>query len=98
MSGTAKATTDHDEIRKWVEARGGHPACVKGTRGKRSGCLLRIDFPGFSGEETLEPIEWDEFFEVFDDNDLAFLHQDTIDGSESRFNKLVARDNVDAKK
>ena len=27
----AKVTTDHKEIRKWVEERGGHPARVKGT-------------------------------------------------------------------
>jgi len=27
----SKITTDHDEIRRWVEKRGGHPAKVKGT-------------------------------------------------------------------
>ena len=51
----AKVTTDHDEIRRWVEERGGHPAEVKGTE------LLRIDYPGFSGEERLEEIGWDDF-------------------------------------
>ena len=82
----AKSTTDHDEIRRWVEERGGHPAKVKGTE------LLRIDYPGFSGEDTLEPISWEEFFKKFEENDLAFLHQDkTKDGKESRFSKLVER-------
>ena len=31
MAGEAKATIDHDEIRKWAEARGGKPATVKRT-------------------------------------------------------------------
>ncbi|MEA2491700.1 MAG: hypothetical protein QOH21_3492, partial [Acidobacteriota bacterium] len=32
---TAQPTVDHDEIREWVGARGGHPAAVKRTgRGK----------------------------------------------------------------
>ena len=85
----AKVTTDHDEIREWVEERGGHPARVKGTE------VLRIDYPGFSGEERLEEINWDDFFKVFDESNLAFLYQDkTKDGKQSRFSKLVDRDNA----
>jgi hypothetical protein len=85
----AKTTTAHEEIRRWVEERGGHPARVKGTE------LLRIDYPGFSGEDTLEKISWEEFFEEFENNNLAFLHQDkTKDGKESRFSKLIDRDNA----
>ena len=94
QSGTheAQVTTDHEEIRRWVEARGGHPAEVKGTQ-RRGSALLRIDYPGFSGEDTLEPIEWDEFFEIFDENNLAFLYQEkTADGGQSRFSKFINRD------
>jgi hypothetical protein len=84
---SATTTTDHDVIRKWVEARGGHPARVKG---RGPGGILRIDFG--EPEESLEEISWDEFFKVFDDNDLAFLHQDkTHDGKTSRFCKFVER-------
>lgn len=44
-------------------------------------------------DEGLEEIEWSEFFRTFDDNKLAFLHQDkTEDGKQSRFNKFVSRD------
>lgn len=90
---SAKVTTDHDEIRRWVEERGGHPACVKGTGGKGDVGMLRIDFPGFSGEDSLEAIDWDAWFEAFDANGLAFLHQDETEGGEpSRFNKLVSRE------
>ena len=85
---TAQATTNHDEIREWVEARGGHPARVKATGSRKDPGVLRIDFPGFSGEDTLEAIEWDEFFEWFDRNKLAMLLSSE---DENRFNKLVAR-------
>ncbi|AZO08365.1 MULTISPECIES: hypothetical protein [unclassified Mesorhizobium] len=83
----AKTTTNHDEIRKWVEERDGHPAVVR-TKGE--GGILRIDFG--EPEEALDPIEWDEFFRIFDENDLAFLHQDEAGrGGKSRFNKFVER-------
>lgn len=90
-SGSAQTTTDHATIQHWVEERGGHPACVKGTGDKNDTGLLRIDFPGYSGEESLQPISWDEFFEKFDEANLAFLYQETQDGKPSRFSKLVQR-------
>ncbi len=87
-------TTDHEEIRKWVEERGGHPATVKRTaRGKQQAGIIRIDFPGFSGAESLKPITWDEWFDMFEERRLAFLHQKkTGSGKQSRFNKLVSRE------
>jgi hemerythrin-like domain-containing protein len=82
-------TTDHGFIKRWVEQRGGHPATVKGTGDDGAG-ILRIDFPGFSGERSLREISWDEFFDKFDEEELAFLHQDrTSGGRTSRFCKLV---------
>ncbi|AZO53483.1 MAG: hypothetical protein EOS78_02705 [Mesorhizobium sp.] len=84
----AQTTTDHDEIRKWAEARKGRPAVV---RGRGEGGVLRIDFG--EPEQAFEAIEWDEFFRIFDDNDLAFLYQDKTGGGQtSRFNKFVDRD------
>ena len=95
----AKVTTDHVEIQTWVEARGGHPARVKGTEDEGGSGVLRIDYPGDSGEETLEPISWNEFFEGFEENKLAFLYQEeTKAGDESRFSKLIDRDSAEAKK
>ena len=64
---------------------------MKGTE-RGDSALLRIDYPGYSGEDTLEQISWEEFFEIFDDNELAFLYQDkTEDGGSSRFSKFVSR-------
>ena len=84
---TAKTTTDHKTIKKWAEARDGHPAII---RHGHEGGILRIDFG--EQEENLEPISWDEFFKIFDENQLDFLYQDKTDGGkESRFNKFVNR-------
>jgi hemerythrin superfamily protein len=92
----AKTTIDHATIQKWVEQRGGHPAHVKATGSSSDPGVLRIDFPGYSGEGKLEQIGWDQFFDSFDQNELAFIYQDrTRGGKESRFNKLVSRANVE---
>ena len=87
-------TTDHDEIRNWVEERDGRPAHVEGTGGDDDGGLLRVDFQDSDDEdEDLEELSWDEFFETFEENDLAFLYQEeTSEGEESRFSKFVSRD------
>lgn len=93
MSTLSKTTHNHDDIRKWAEARGGKPTHVKGTGGKDDPGILRIDFPGYSGEGKLEPISWEEFFEKFDEQNLALVYQEkTADGKQSNFNKLVSRE------
>jgi hypothetical protein len=85
----ATTTTDHEVIRRWVEERGGRPARVRTGAGR--GGLLRIDFQ--EPEEEFEEISWESFFEIFDQNRLAFLHQDTAsEGGTSRFNKFVDRE------
>ena len=94
---TSKATTDHDEIRKWAEARNAKPACVKGTGGNGDAGIIRLDFPGYSGEDKLQHISWEEFFEKFDDSNLALVYQEqTAAGQKSNFNKLVDRKTVEA--
>ena len=56
--------------------------------------ILRLDFG--KPDDRLEPIDWDTFFAIFEERDLALLVQDqTADGELSRFNKLVARTHRD---
>jgi len=89
VSGSTKSTIDHDEIRRWVEKNGAHPAIVKGTN------ILRVDFPGFSGEDSLDEISWEDFFDKFEESKLAFIYQDeTKSGRASRFDKFVHRDTM----
>lgn len=96
---TSTTTVDHDKIRRWAEERGAHPACVKGTGDTGDVGMIRLDFPGYSGEGKLQEISWEEFFEAFDGNSLALVYQEhTAEGEKSNFNKLVSRDTVDKSK
>jgi hypothetical protein len=91
-SHTSRELTDHDEIRNWAEERHAVPSCVKGTGGGDDTGMIRLDFPGYSGEDSLQEISWDDWFGKFDENGLALLVQDTTaGGSKSNFNKLVRR-------
>ena len=97
MPSKSKVTTDHEEIRRWAEERGGKPARVKRTGGGDDPGILRIDFPGYSGADSLEEISWDEFFRKFDENGLALLYQETTAGGQrSNFNKLISRETEQA--
>jgi hypothetical protein len=93
MTAESKTTSDHETIRRWAEERGGAPASVRGTeRGDEPG-VLRIDFPGGAGEEALEHISWEEWFEKFDEKNLSFLYQEQkANGEGSTFFKLVGRE------
>jgi hypothetical protein len=74
-------------------ARRSTRARQKHGEGKDVG-LLRISFPGYDDEDdaNLEPIEWDEFFQKFDESELSFLYQErTADGELSTFNKFTRR-------
>lgn len=77
VAGESKITRDHETIRRWADE---DPA------------LLRIDFPGYAGEESLEPISWEEFLETFEKKRLAFLYQDkAAEGELGRFVPLRSK-------
>lgn len=89
----SKTTKDHSRIKKWAEDREGKPAVVESTsNSSNGGGLLRINFPGYA-EDNLKNISWEEFFRIFDENNLQFLYQEeTNDGGESRFFKFVSNE------
>ncbi|HEX2176897.1 MAG TPA: hypothetical protein VHG70_13395 [Nocardioidaceae bacterium] len=92
MASDSRTTTDHNEIRQWVEQHDGKPASVSGTGSGDEAGVLRIDFPGGAGEDQLEHISWDDWFAKFDENNLAFLYQEQkASGEDSTFFKLVGR-------
>jgi hypothetical protein len=80
----AHLTFDHGEIRKWAEKRGAIPSNIKGTEdeGEVAG-ILTFDF---KGDENLDSLSWDEFFNKFEKEKLALRLQDKEkDGSWSHF-------------
>jgi hypothetical protein len=86
-------TSDREEIMAWAKARGAKPACVRGTGGQGDIGILRLDFPGYTGEDKLHEISWDAWFDKFEERKLALVYQETTAGGEkSNFNKLISRD------
>jgi hypothetical protein len=70
---------------------------VRGTGKKNDLGVLRLDFPGYTGQDKLQEIGWDQFFEKFDERNLSLLVQDTTArGQKSNFNKLVSRKTAQA--
>jgi hypothetical protein len=93
MSATTTTTTDHEAIRGWAEERGGKPSQMKSTATDNETGILRIDFPGYEGDDRLEEISWEQFFEKFEESQLALiLQEETSAGETSNFNKFVKRE------
>jgi len=71
-----KFTTDHQEIRRWAERRGGVPATIRGSASDDGPGILRIALPASSKRANLQALTWDEFFAAVDANELAFMYDD----------------------
>lgn len=93
---SSQTLTDHKKIRRWAEERDAAPACVRNTRRRGDIGMIRLDFPGYSGAGSLEEVSWDEWFQKFEDSNLALIVQNqTRRGEKSNFNKIVGRDTVE---
>jgi len=90
---TTKQTHDHQTIKDWAAKRNGVPAKVKGTGKDTDEGILRIHFPGKSPDrDNFEEIDWDDFFENFEDNNLDLIYQEKKENGEtSTFHKFVQR-------
>ncbi|HLY99354.1 MAG TPA: hypothetical protein VKT33_09845 [Candidatus Angelobacter sp.] len=94
-----RVLTDHDEIRQWAEERQARPARFRVTGSGKNVGRIRLDLPGSTGQDTLEPVAWDDFFRKFDESNLAMQVQDqTASGERSNFYKLVKRQTATAAK
>lgn len=92
MAGESRTTTDHNQIKKWAEERGGEPVKIASTGDGSDPGLIRLHFPDFSSDDPFEPISWDDFFRKFDEANLEFVYQETTSGGQrSNFFKLVKR-------
>lgn len=79
-------TRDHQEIIEWAEERSANAAKVVGVHPDVEDDsieveigALRLSFYGYAGHEKLEPIMWDAFFEVFDEQGLTFVYRNVDD-------------------
>jgi hypothetical protein len=87
-----RITTDHEEIKQWAEEHNARPAVVRHeTRGGGVG-IIDIDLAHFGEDEYVEPISWEDFFEQFDERNLAFVYEkETLPGEKHWFHKFTKR-------
>ena len=81
--------TDHDSIKRWAREHGARPALVKGTARDTEDNVLRFAMEGTSQDGRLEPIDWDDWFQRFDESGLALMVDDSA--GQASANKLVPR-------
>lgn len=73
-------TTDHAIIRQWAEVHDATPVSFDHPNSKSDKTGIRLNFPGgsdealFSRGQKMHPISWDEFFEIFEKKQLAFVY------------------------
>jgi hypothetical protein len=96
MAGESSITTDHDEIRRWAQERGGTPVIVRDTTSLSPGeGYLHLEFPGYSRGENAEKVSWDQFFSTFEERNLAFQYQEERPTGTETYNfKLIDRDDA----
>ena len=83
MTTSPHLTTDHDEIRRWIQAHHGAPA--RDTTG-----ALRIDSLGVTS--GLEHLSWTDWFATFDRQGLALCYPEPhVRGGNSAWFELVPR-------
>jgi hypothetical protein len=80
----SRITTDHDEIRRWVEDHGGRPVRVRTPGVPDDPGVPQIDLLHGRGDPSLDPVGWDEWFRMFDAYELAVLFRDGEDDDWSR--------------
>ncbi len=92
MPRKVKVTIDHDEIRRWVDARGGWPAMVQRAGSPGSTGEIRIGFPDSTRDEKVKQISWSEFLQKLDEAHLALEFEEREeDGGLSEFHRLISR-------
>ena len=87
-----KYITDYDEIRGWIEEHNGMPVTLKeaSENGEESTDMLHVAFGTLSSD--MEEMGWDEFFERFENENLALEYDDEAEEGETPSFELVDRD------
>lgn len=86
-------TTDHEEIKRWAEEHNGRPAVTRHEALGGGVGIIGIDLRDFGEDEYVQPISWEDFFEQFDRQHLAFVYeQETLPGEKHWFHKFLRRD------
>lgn len=88
-----RTTTDHETIREWVEGRGSTAAQVTEPAGNDPGSLAII--PVGKMDDSVRDLPWEEFFEIFEEEKLAFVHRtERDDPKEQWFCAFIERGEI----
>jgi hypothetical protein len=81
-----RITRNHEEIKHWAEERDGVPAVPKTNDvSSKTPQGLYIDFLDNGENKEMKQISWNEFFEKFEEKDLAFVYKDKVElGAENK--------------
>lgn len=89
-----RRTTDHGTIRNWLESNDLAVARTAETDRSRSGGLTVVT-EGRT-DDSIKEVTWDEFFETFEDEGLAFVYRTETMGPEKQlYYEFVPRDDVE---
>lgn len=94
--------TDHEAIRDWAAARAGFPAIVDTSAQSGIQPVLRIVFDEQAYEDQDQPerpqnaggyelVEWDEWFKIFDEEELALVVAKDAPGQRESFHEIIRR-------
>ena len=75
---TTTTTTDHAEIKKWVESHNGRPIRVAMSDTAKELDTIKFRFPNeeYDNEQTYQEISWDEWFSIFEHYNLQMVIND----------------------
>jgi hypothetical protein len=99
-----RTLTDRDEIRDWAAARMGSPAISEASPSVGGDDpILSIVFGQASYQDQdrgadasialggREIVEWDEWFKIFEEKQLALVVSEEVPGRKDSFHEIVAR-------
>ncbi|WEX09950.1 hypothetical protein [Chelativorans sp. AA-79] len=96
-----KVLTEHEEIRDWAAARAGQPALRTPALGmSQADPVLGFAFGQHAYEDTdrgwdefgeIEIIEWDDWFRLFDERELALVVAEDVPGRREEFHEFIRR-------
>jgi hypothetical protein len=99
---TTVTLTEHEAIRDWAAGRAGHPAIVDVSPEAGTQPMLRIVFGEQPYEDVDRPerppnaggydlVEWDDWFAIFDREELALVVAEEQPGRRDSFYELIRR-------
>ena len=87
---TEVKTQNHDQIKKWIEARGGRPARLahQSTSDTLAPLTVWFEDENRNVKQSYQALEYDEFFKVFDQHNLTFTY--TENGDDDKYHTITS--------